>query len=182
MASEDGAILESVENPRALESELKDLRRLYRERSRCTLKDSVRYRRRTEKISRKQRKVAQVRSNSIHVMTTRLAKIHGEVVVEGMNVAGMMRQKGLPGARKRRRGLSDAAMGEVRRQLRYKVSWYGGSWLRPALTIRRPGFAPPVERWVVLGGWSSGSVKSAGCGIRETRTLRLILPVILRVT
>ena len=126
VASEDGTILESVENPRALESELKDLRRLYRERSRCTLKDSVRYRRRTEKISRKQRKVVQVRSNSIHVMTTRLAKIHGEVVVEGMNVAGMMQQKGLPGARKRRRGLADAAMGEVRRQLRYKVCWYGG--------------------------------------------------------
>ena len=126
VASEDGAILDVVDNPRALESELKDLSRLYRARSRCKSKDSVRYRRRTEKISRKQRRVAQVRSNSIHVMTTRLAKIHGEVVVEGMNVAGMMRQKGLPGARKRRRGLSDAAMGEVRRQLRYKVSWYGG--------------------------------------------------------
>ena len=38
----------------------------------------------------------------------------------------MMQQKGLPGARKRRRGLADAAMGEVRRQLRYKVCWYGG--------------------------------------------------------
>jgi len=37
----------------------------------------------------------------------------------------MLRQKGLPGARARRRGLSDAALGEHRRQLRYKCAWYG---------------------------------------------------------
>ncbi len=51
------------------------------------------------------------------VLTTRLAKTHGEIVVEGLDAAGMLRQKGLTGARARRRGLSDSALGETRRQL-----------------------------------------------------------------
>jgi len=37
----------------------------------------------------------------------------------------MLRQKGLAGARARRRGLSDSALGEIRRQLAYKTAWYG---------------------------------------------------------
>jgi transposase len=37
----------------------------------------------------------------------------------------MLRQKGLTGARARRRGLSDSALGETRRQLGYKTGWYG---------------------------------------------------------
>jgi putative transposase len=61
----------------------------------------------------------------LHVLTTRLAKTHGRVVVEGLDAAGMLRQKGLPGARARRRGLSDAALGTLRRHLSYKAGWYG---------------------------------------------------------
>jgi hypothetical protein len=38
--------------------------------------------------------------------------------------AGMPRQKGLAGQRARRRGLSDSALGETRRQLACKTSWY----------------------------------------------------------
>ena len=55
----------------------------------------------------------------------RLAKTHGTIVVEGLDAAGMLRQKGLTGAKARRRGLSDAALAEPRRQLRYKTGWYG---------------------------------------------------------
>ena len=126
VAAGDGTVLEVVPNPGALGTYLKELRRLYRDRSRCKSRDSVRYRRRTELISELHRRVANVRRDAIHAFTTRLAKAHGEIVVEGMNVAGLMQQKGLPGVRKRRRDLADASMGEVRRQLRYKVSWYGG--------------------------------------------------------
>ena len=126
VASEDGRILEAAPNPGALERGLAKLWWLYHERSRCTSRNSVRYRERTEQIAREQRRIANVRRNSIHALTTRLAKTHGEMVVEGMNVAGLMRQRGLPGVRKRRRDLADASMGEVRRQLRYKVAWRGG--------------------------------------------------------
>jgi len=36
-------------------------------------------------------------------------------------------KKGLPGARARRRGLSDAALGTPRRHLSYKTRWYGST-------------------------------------------------------
>lgn len=39
----------------------------------------------------------------------------------------MLTQKGLTGARARRRGLSDSALGETRRQLSYKTGWYGST-------------------------------------------------------
>lgn len=51
-------------------------------------------------------------------LITRLAKTHGTVVVEGLDAAGMLAQKGLPGARARRRDLSDLALTGPRRQLR----------------------------------------------------------------
>ena len=53
------------------------------------------------------------------------AATHGRIVVEGLDAAGMLRQKGLSGARARRRGLSDAALATPRRHLSYKTGWYG---------------------------------------------------------
>jgi putative transposase len=80
---------------------------------------------RTTELSRLHRRVTDVRTHHLHVLTTRLAKTHGRIVVEGLDAAGMLRQKGLSGARARRRGLSDAALGTPRRHLSYKTGWYG---------------------------------------------------------
>ena len=162
-----GKVIEVVPNTKALDRALAELRSLYRDRSRCTSKDSFRYRERTLRISRMHRKVADIRRNAIHVFTTRLAKTHGEIVVEGMNVAGMMRQKGLPGVRKRRRALADAAMGEVRRQLRYKVSWRGGK------LVEADPFYPSSKLCSACGvlgepGWAE-VWRCAGCGVVHQR-------------
>lgn len=124
VANEDGTVLEQVPNPRPLDAALTQLRHVCRARSRCT-KGSRRYRERTTELSRLHRRVNDVRTHHLHVLTTRLAKTHGRIVVEGLDAAGMLRQKGLPGARARRRGLSDAALGTPRRQLSYKTGWYG---------------------------------------------------------
>ncbi|UQX12497.1 IS607 family element RNA-guided endonuclease TnpB [Candidatus Mycobacterium methanotrophicum] len=126
VADADGAVLEHVPNPRPLVAALKELRHVSRARSRC-MKGSRRYRERTTEMSRLHRRVNDVRTHHLHVLTTRLAKTHGRIVVEGLDAAGMLRQKGLPGARARRRGLSDAALGTPRRHLAYKTSWYGSS-------------------------------------------------------
>ena len=76
-----------------------------------------------------------------HVLTTRLAKTRGRIVVEGLDAAGMLRQKGLPGARARRRGLSDAALGAPRRHLSYKTGRYGSQlamrWVLGIASARR---------------------------------------------
>ncbi len=124
VANEAGAVLEQVPNPRPLDAALKELRHASRARSRCT-KGSRRYRERTTEISRLHRRVNDVRTHHLHVLTTRLAQTHGHIFVEGLDAAGMLRQKGLPGARARRRGLSDAALGTPRRHLSYKTDWYG---------------------------------------------------------
>ena len=96
VASTDGAVLERVPNPRPLDAALNELRHVSRARSRC-VKGSRQYRERTTEMSRLHRRVNDVRVHHLHVLTTRLAKTHGRIVVEGLDAAGMLRQKGLPG-------------------------------------------------------------------------------------
>jgi putative transposase len=117
-------VIGELANPHALEHRLQELRRLQRQRSRRT-RGSRQYRETSTKIARLHAQVAHVRRHNIHVFTTNLAKTHGVIVVEGLDAASLLQQKGLSGARERRRGLSDAALGEIRRQLRYKCPWYG---------------------------------------------------------
>ncbi len=124
VADSHGEVIQRVPNPRPLEAALKQLRHLCRERSRRA-RGSARYTQTSTKISLLHRRIADIRGHHLHVLTTRLAKTHGEIVVEGLDAAAMLRQKGLPGARARRRGLSDSALGETRRQLGYKTGWYG---------------------------------------------------------
>jgi putative transposase len=52
--------------------------------------------------------------------TTRLAKTHGQVVIEDLGVRQLTR-----GLRSHRKSWIDAAAGEMRRQLTYKAQWYG---------------------------------------------------------
>lgn len=159
VANEDGAVLEHVPNPRPLDAALKELRHASRARSRCT-KGSRRYRERTTEISRLHRRVNDVRTHHLHVLTTRLAKTHGRIVVEGLDAAGMLRQKGLAGARARRRGLSDAALGTPRRHLSYKTGWYGSHllvadrWFPSSKTCHACGHVQDIgwaEHWQCVG-------------------------------
>ncbi|MBS4727910.1 IS607 family element transposase accessory protein TnpB [Mycobacterium sp. SM1] len=144
VATAGGGVIEQVANPRPLEAALRELRRVSRARSRC-VKGSRRYRERTTQMSRLYRRVNDARTHHLHALTTRLAKTHGRVVLEGLDAAGMLRQKGLPGARARRRGLSDAALGTPRRHLAYKTGWYG-------------------SRLVVADRWFPSSKKCHACG------------------
>ena len=155
VANDGGAVLEQVPNPRPLDAALKELRHASRARSRCT-KGSRRYRERTTELSRLHRRVNDVRTHHWHVLTTRLAKTHGRIVVEGLDAAGMLRQKGLAGGRARRRGLSDAALGTPRRHLSYKTGWYGSQlvvadrWFPSSKTCRDCGHVQDIgwdEKW-----------------------------------
>jgi len=121
-------VLSELANPHALDHRLKELRRLQRQRARRT-RGSRQYQETAAKITRLHAEVVHQRQHTIHVFTTDLAKIHGVLVVEGLDAASLLQQKGLPGARARRRGLADAAMGEIRRQLRYKCPWYGSTFI-----------------------------------------------------
>jgi len=82
------------------------------------------------RIARLHRRAADIRSDSLHKATSALvAAGHGTIVVETLNVAGMMRRGG---SRKKglNRAIADAALGEVGRQVGYKTERAGGSRLR----------------------------------------------------
>lgn len=154
IATTDG-VIERVENPRPLQAALRELRHVSRARSRCT-QGSRQYRQHTIEMSRLHRRVADVRTHHLHVLTARLAKTHGRIVVEGLDAAGMLRQKGLSGARTRRRGLSDSALGTVRRHLSYKTGWYGATlieadrWFASSKTCHACGHVQNIgwnEHW-----------------------------------
>ncbi len=166
VADADGNIIEAVPNPRPLEAALKELRHASRARSRCT-KGSRQYRERTVELSRLHRRVNDVRTHHVHVLTTRLAKTHGRIVVEGLDAAGMLRQKGLAGARARRRALSDAALGTPRRHLSYKTCWYGSQivvadrWFASSKTCHECGHVQDI-------GWDE-HWQCAGCSVTHQR-------------
>jgi putative transposase len=176
VASSDGEVLERVPNPRPLEAALKQLRRLSRERSRRT-RGSRRYSETQQKITRLHRRVASIRGHHLHVLTTGLAKTHGEIVVEGLDAAGMLRQKGLAGAQARRRGLSDSALGETRRQLGYKTGWYGSRlviadrWYPSSKTCHACGHVQDIgwhEYWT-CGGCGAGHQRDDNAAINLAR-------------
>jgi putative transposase len=155
VATAEGTVIETVPNPRPLETALRELRRVSRARSRSV------------KGSRLHRRVKDVRTHHLHVLTTRLAKTHGRIVVEGLDVAGMLRQKGLTGARARRRGLSDAALGTPRRQLSYKAGWYGSQlvvadrWFPSSKTCHTCGHVQDI-------GWTE-QWRCDGCSLTQQR-------------
>ncbi|HEX3202296.1 MAG TPA: transposase, partial [Actinomycetes bacterium] len=69
------------------------------------------------------RRAVNLRRQAIHVLTTRLARRYGTVVVEDLDVAAMRRSMG---RRAFRRIVSQAGMGQVRPTLAYKCRAVGG--------------------------------------------------------
>jgi len=108
----------TIPNPHALQRSQRKLRRLNRELHRRTRgsrrRDQTRHR-----LARVHARAANLRRDALHKLTTALATQHGTVVVEQLNLAGMVRNRRLA------RALSDSGLGELRRQLTYKTAWYG---------------------------------------------------------
>jgi IS605 OrfB family transposase len=107
-----------IPNPRAMEGSLRKLRRLNRQLGRRT-PGSRRRSRTRRRLARVHARAANLRRDLFHKVTTSLATQHGTVVVEQLNVAGMLRNRRLA------RAIADTGMAELRRQLAYKTTWYG---------------------------------------------------------
>jgi putative transposase len=105
-------------NPRALKHAQKRLRRLERQKSRR--KKGGKNRKRTcGTLSKQHARVANIRKDAAHKLTSYLCKTHALVGIEDLHVAGMLKNHCLAQA------LSDSNFGEIRRQLQYKSTWHG---------------------------------------------------------
>jgi putative transposase len=107
-----------VQGPKALERGLRKQRRLARCHSRRQ-KGSRNRKKSARRLARHHRRVANIRRDFLHKLSTRLAKTKPVLVLESLNVAGMLGNRSL--ARK----ISDSGWGDFRRQLEYKAHWYG---------------------------------------------------------
>jgi putative transposase len=91
------------------------------------------------KVARAHRKVRDARRDFLHRTSTGLVRRTDTIVIEDLNVAGMVRNRHLA------RAISDCGWGEFRQQLAYKCKRYGRElvvidrWYPSAKTCR-PGF------------------------------------------
>jgi putative transposase len=140
-----------ITNPKHLEAAQRELRRLQRQASRRAGPDrrtlqqpSRRWRRTQARVAKLHDRVANARRNGLHTLTSRLVREHGTVVIEDLNVSGLLRNKRLA------RHIAGVGMGELRRQLTYKTTWYHG-------------------RLVIADRWYPSSKTCSDCGAVKTK-------------
>jgi putative transposase len=146
MADSTGEIRQ-VPNPNHYDAARKQLRRASRTVSRrqgpdrrTGRKPSRRWEKANAARNRVHHRVANLREDALHKLTTAVAAEYGTVVVEDLNVAGMLKNRCLA------RRIADAGFGEIRRQFGYK-------------TRQRH-----ATRLVVADRWHPSSKTCSGCG------------------
>ena len=143
---------ELVDNPRHLAAAQARLRRLWAGRcparpapiGRTGRRPSKRWQRAATRLARAHARVANLRRDGLHKLTTQLTLEYATIVVEDLNVTGMLRNRRLA------RHIADAGFAEIRRQLAYKTTWNGG-------------------RLLVADRWYPSSKTCSGCGAVKTK-------------
>jgi len=131
---------EKIDNPRHLERRARSLARYQRRLARCQQGSANRVKA-AAKVARAHRKVRHARADFLHRASTRLVRENDVIVIEDLNVAGMVRNRRLA------RAISGCGWGEFRRQLACKCERYG-------------------RRLVVIDRWYPSSKTCSGCGYR----------------
>jgi len=155
---------EIEENPRRLKTRLRKLKRLHRAVSR-KVKGSQNRKKSARCLGAQYRKIAHQRANTLHHLTSRLTKTKSVVVIEDLNVSGMLKNHTLAQA------IADVGFAEFRRQLAYKAVWYGcrvivaDRWFASSKTCACCGW---VDEQLTL---DDRTFRCQGCGIVIDRDL-----------
>ncbi|MGO8946181.1 MAG: RNA-guided endonuclease InsQ/TnpB family protein, partial [Ktedonobacterales bacterium] len=98
-------------------------------------------------LAKLHRQITNQRQNTLHQVTTRLARTKSVLVIEDLNVSGMLKNHHLAQA------IGDVGFSEFKRQLLYKASWYGA-------------------RVILADRWEPSSKRCSSCGwVDEDLTL-----------
>ena len=129
---------ETVDGPKALRRMLGRVRRLSRALARKVRGSSNRAKAKLT-LARLHERVASIRRDGLHQLTTNLTQRFHTIGIEDLNVSGMLRNHRLA------RAIADMGFGELRRQLEYKAARCG-------------------SRIVVVDRWYPSSKTCACCG------------------
>ena len=155
---------EKITNPRHERRDRARLALAQRRLSRKTKGSENRARARV-KVARVHARITDRRRDYLHKLSTRLVRDNQAVVIEDLNVAGMLRNHCLA------RAISSAAWSDLRGMLEYKCDWYGrdlivaGRWFPSSKTCSDCGHqigALPlsIREWVC-----------PACGVRHDRDI-----------
>ncbi|MFF0522176.1 IS607 family element RNA-guided endonuclease TnpB [Actinomadura nitritigenes] len=140
-AVDDHGRVTRIAGPKALRTGLRKLQRLGKAHSRKQ-RGSTNRAKAAKRLARHHARVADIRADALHKATTHLAARYETVVVEDLNVPGMIANRRLA------RAVADQGFGAARRMLEYKTGWNGG-------------------RLVVADRWFPSSKTCSGCGGRK---------------
>ena len=117
-ADADGVSIESFEGVTTLKQAHASLNAANQALARTTPGSKGRQRAKS-RLAKRHRKVANTRRHLVHQASKALVERCQVLVIEDLNVAGMVRNRRLA------KSVSDAAMGELSRQFLYKARWHG---------------------------------------------------------
>lgn len=116
-------VTETIENPRFLKRSLVKLKHVQQAHSR-KMRGSENRKKAALKVNSIHRRVRNQRQDFQHKLTTRLCRENQVVVIETLNVAGLVKN------RKLSRAISDAGWGEFGRQMMYKGPLFGTTLIK----------------------------------------------------
>jgi putative transposase len=131
--------------PRPLRRMTKKVKRLYKQLSKKVDGSSNRYKAKI-KLARQHARIKNIRSDWIHKITSRICRENQTIVLEDLNVKGMVSNHCLAKA------ISDIGFREIRRQIEYKANIY-------------------KNKVIIINRWLPSSKTCSNCGCKKDKML-----------